>query len=110
MRAELPFMAAENILMAATAAGGDRQDLHERIRRHSHAAAARVKHEGKENDLLKRLGDDPAFAKVNIENVLDLRKFVGLAPQQVEEFIRGYVTPIRRRYRSALKRTVEIGV
>ncbi len=110
LRVELPFMATENILMAATAAGGDRQDLHERIRRHSRAAAARVKHEGKENDLLRRLSADPAFEHVNIEKVLDLKEFVGLAPQQVDEFVRGFVTPIRRRHRSALERTVEFQV
>ena len=60
--AELPFMATENIFMAAVAAGGDRQDLHERIRRHSQAAAAVVKEQGGRNDLLDRLAADPAFA------------------------------------------------
>ena len=62
LEAELPFMATENILMAAVAAGGDRQDLHERIRRHSQAAAAVVKEQGGRNDLLDRLAADPAFA------------------------------------------------
>ena len=59
---ELPFMATENILMAAVAAGGDRQELHERIRQHSQAAAAVVKEQGGANDLLERLAGDPAFA------------------------------------------------
>ena len=63
LREELPFMATENILMAAVAAGGDRQDLHERIRQHSQAAAAVVKQQGGENDLLDRLRQDKAFAK-----------------------------------------------
>ena len=64
--AELPFMATENILMAAVAAGGDRQDLHERIRQHSLAAAAVVKNEGGQNDLIDRIAADPAFAKVDL--------------------------------------------
>ena len=63
LEAELPFMATENILMAAVAAGGDRQDLHERIRQHSQAAAAVVKNEGGKNDLIARLAADPAFAR-----------------------------------------------
>ena len=63
---ELPFMAPENILMAAVAAGGDRQELHEQIRRHSQAAAQRVKQEGAANDLIERLQGDAAFAKVDV--------------------------------------------
>ncbi|MGB9879494.1 MAG: adenylosuccinate lyase, partial [Anaerolineae bacterium] len=65
LRAELPFMATEEILMAAVQAGGDRQDLHERIRQHSQAVARAIKEEGKENDLIERLRADPAFAGVN---------------------------------------------
>ena len=76
--AELPFMATENILMAAVAAGGDRQDLHERIRRHSLAAAAVVKDEGGRNDLIDRILADPAFARVDLTHVLDPAQFVGL--------------------------------
>jgi len=110
LRAELPFMASENILMAATAAGGDRQDLHERIRRYSHEAAARVKLEGGTNDLLERLGADEAFRGVNLKQVTDPKQFIGRAPQQVDEFIREYVTPIRRRYRNALARESELSV
>lgn len=94
---ELPFMASENILMAAVAAGGDRQDLHERIRRHSQAAAAVVKEQGGRNDLLERLAADPAFAKVDLTAVVDPRQFVGRAPQQVDEFIAEVVDPIRQR-------------
>ena len=71
-------MATENILMAAVAAGGDRQDLHERIRRHSQAAAAVVKQQGRPNDLLERLAADPAFAKVDLTAALDPRQFIGL--------------------------------
>ena len=79
LEAELPFMATENILMAAVASGGDRQELHELIRQHSLAAAAVVKNEGGKNDLMPRLAADPAFAKVDLSNVLDARKFVGRA-------------------------------
>ena len=79
LRDELPFMATENILMAAVAAGGDRQDLHERIRRHSQAAAATVKQQGGDNDLLARLAGDPAFAAVDFGQTLDPGRFVGRA-------------------------------
>ncbi|MBU4273567.1 MAG: adenylosuccinate lyase [Planctomycetes bacterium] len=96
--AELPFMAAENILMAAVSAGGDRQDLHERIRRHSQAAAAAVKLEGRRNDLMDRLAADPAFAKVDLTAALDPGQFIGRAPEQVDEFIAEVVAPIRARY------------
>src|SRR5437868_7270879 len=84
---ELPFMATENILMAAVHAGGDRQDLHERIRRHSQDAARRVKQEGLGNDLLQRLQNDPAFAKVDLAAALNPQHFVGRAPEQVDEFL-----------------------
>lgn len=95
---ELPFMATENILMAAVAAGGDRQELHERIRRHSHAAAAAVKNDGKPNDLLERLRADPAFSAVDFSAELDPRRFIGRAPEQVDEFVAEHVEPIRRQY------------
>ncbi len=110
LRAELPFMATENIMMAAAATGGDRQDLHERIRKHSHAAAARVKQDGLDNDLIDRLRGDPAFAKVDLENVLDPGRYVGRAPKQVDEFLKEFVTPIRRRYRSALGKDAALSV
>ncbi len=84
---ELPFMATETILMAAVAAGGDRQDLHERIRRHSQAAAAVVKEQGGANDLMARLAADPAFAGIDLTATLDPVHFIGRAPQQVDEFI-----------------------
>ena len=98
LAAELPFMATENILMAAVAAGGDRQDLHERIRRHSQAAAAVVKEEGGQNDLLDRLAADPAFAKVDLSGVMQPAQYVGRAPRQVEEFLAEVVEPIRAKY------------
>ncbi len=95
---ELPFMATENLLMAAVEAGGDRQDLHERIRRHSQEAARRVKQEGEKNDLLERLAADDAFAKVDVRGTLEPRRFVGRAPEQVDEFLAEVVEPIRARY------------
>jgi adenylosuccinate lyase len=107
---ELPFMATENILMAAVAGGGDRQDLHERIRRHSQAAAAVVKEQGGRNDLLERLAADPAFAGVDLAGELDPARFVGRAPQQVDEFLAGVVEPLRLRYPAALARTADVSV
>jgi adenylosuccinate lyase len=98
LREELPFMATEHLLMAAVAAGGDRQDLHERIRRHSVAAAQVVKGEGKPNDLLERLAGDDAFAAIDIRAALDPTRFVGRAPQQVDDFLAEVVQPIRDRY------------
>ncbi len=99
---ELPFMATENILMAAVAAGGDRQDLHERIRVHSQAAAEQVKKYGRPNDLLARLQSDDAFSKVDFSNLMDARQFIGRAPQQVDELLSGFVAPLRQRYPQAL--------
>ena len=95
LSSELPFMATENILMAAVQAGGDRQDLHEKIREHSQAAAAEVKQHGKQNDLFDRLASDEAFAGVDLEALMDPSQFVGRAPEQVDEFIRDVVEPIR---------------
>jgi adenylosuccinate lyase len=95
---ELPFMATENLLMAAVAAGGDRQDLHERLRVHALAAAERLKEGAAENDLIKRIQSDPAFPPVDFEAALDARRFVGRAAQQVDEFVARDIEPIRRRY------------
>ncbi len=86
---ELPFMATENILMEAVKKGGDRQELHERIRIHSMEAARLVKEEGKENDLIKRITVDPSFnmSYEDITNVLKPSNYVGRSPEQVQEFI-----------------------
>lgn len=110
LRAELPFMATEELLMAACARGGDRQDLHERIRRHSHAAGAKVKQEGGGNDLLERLAADGAFAGLDFDRLLDPCAFVGLAPQQVTDFVTAFVQPVRQRYAGQLNRKVDIHV
>jgi adenylosuccinate lyase len=110
LSAELPFMATENILMAAVARGGDRQELHERIRRHSLDAAAVVKQQGGQNDLLDRLRQDPAFSNVDIASALDPARFVGRAPEQVDEFVAEVVAPIRRKYAGALVGDAEVKV
>jgi adenylosuccinate lyase len=107
---ELPFMASENLLMAAVAAGGDRQDLHERIRRHSLDAARAVKQEGRPNDLLDRLAKDPAFAKVDVSAAMEPAQFVGRAPQQVDEFIAAVVEAIRKRYSGQRGLSAEVKV
>jgi len=107
---ELPFMATENILMAAVKAGANRQKLHEKIRKHSHAAAEQVKKYGRQNDLIDRLKADAAFRKVDFKKVLQPKNYIGRAPQQVDEFIKEYVTPIRRKYAQHLKQKVELNV
>ncbi|MBI4641300.1 MAG: adenylosuccinate lyase [Candidatus Tectomicrobia bacterium] len=109
---ELPFMATEEILMEAAKAGGDRQFLHERIRRHAMEAGRVVKEEGGENDLLRRVMEDPAFARIKgrIPDLLDPIKFVGRAPQQVQEFLDHFVEPIRSRYRDLLGLSAELKV
>lgn len=93
---ELPFMATETILMAAVKRGGDRQALHERIRVHAMDAGRRVKEEGLENDLLERISNDETFGMTRdeVEAVLDVRAFVGRAPEQVEAFVSEEVDPI----------------
>ena len=100
VREKLPFMATENILMRSVKAGGDRQALHERLRVHSHAAAANVKLEGGKNDLLERIKGDPAFPieAEEIDAVLDPALYVGRAPEQVDEFLADVVDPILSRY------------
>lgn len=97
---EMPFMATESILMAAVQAGGDRQDLHERIRVHSHAAAARMKTEDGVNDLLERIAADDAFApvKAQLGKLVDPRGFVGRAPEQVTEFLEEVIRPCLANY------------
>jgi len=110
IQAELPFMATENILMAAVKAGGNRQKLHEKIRKHSLAAAEQVKKFGKKNDLIKRLKKDPDFKKVDFEKILNPKNYIGRAPQQVDEFIKEIVTPVRRKYRGKLKQKVKLNV
>ncbi|MFM1822532.1 MAG: adenylosuccinate lyase [Planctomycetota bacterium] len=110
LAAELPFMASENIMLAATKAGADRQEAHEVIRVHSMAAAEEVKRFGRPNDLMARLKADPFFAKVDLEGALDPSSFVGRAPEQTDRFIETVVEPIRARHRDALRTTADLRV
>lgn len=98
LREELPFMASENIMMEAVKQGGDRQELHELIRQHAQAAGAVVKQEGRPNDLLERLKNDPAFANVDFGEVTNPSKYVGRAPEQVVEFMTEVMQPIYDKY------------
>ena len=112
LRSELPFMATENIMMDAVKAGGDRQELHEKIRVHSMAAGKVVKEEGKANDLLERIAADPAFG-MNMEQLQAIMKpenFVGRAPQQTEEFVNEVINPILEENKEVLGLTAEINV
>lgn len=96
LQEELPFMATENILMAAVNNGGDRQELHEKIRQHSMEAGRLVKEEGRQNDLLQRIAADPAFnlSTTDLDDLLDPADYVGRAPEQVDEFLAHYVEPL----------------
>ncbi len=95
---QLPFMATENLLMAAVQAGGDRQALHERIRVHSMAASEQLKAGAARNDLLDRIKSDPSFPRVEFERILDPARYTGRSAAQVDEFVASVIEPIRRRY------------
>ena len=101
---ELPFLATENVLMAATVKGGDRQALHERIRVHAQSAGDRLKVEGGENDLLERIAADPSFGltREEVAAAADPLLFVGRAPEQVEEFLAAEVDPLLAAHPEAL--------
>ncbi len=94
--AELPFMATENIIMDAVEKGGNRQELHEQIRKYSMEAGRRVKQEGLDNDLIERIAADPLFkvTKEELDEIMRPENYIGRCPQQVEEFIRDCVKPI----------------
>ena len=93
-------------------AGGDRQEVHESIRVHSQAAAARVKQEGQDNDLLDRIRADELFSPIHedLDSLLDLSTFIGRAPQQVHAFIENEVSPALQSYSQALGRAAELKV
>jgi adenylosuccinate lyase len=111
VREHLPYMATENLMMAAVRAGEDRQVVHEVVRQHSHAVTARVKAgEGSPTELFARLKGESVFAKVDFAAALDPRQFVGRSPQQVEEFIADYVDPVRKRYPATGEDGVELDV
>ena len=112
MMAELPFMATENIMMDAVKAGGDRQELHERIRELSMEAGKTVKVEGKDNNLLELIAADPAFNLTleELQKTMDPSKYVGRAPRQVEVFLRDVVNPVLNENKEVLGMKAEINV
>ncbi|MCA9244904.1 MAG: adenylosuccinate lyase [Phycisphaerales bacterium] len=101
IEAELPFIASENILMEAVSRGGNRQELHERIRAHAQAAGARVKGEAKPNDLIDRLKGDAAFKGIRWSDVMRPAAYVGLAPRQTRQFLSKRVRPLLRTFQGA---------
>ena len=109
---ELPFMATENIMMDAVKRGGDRQQLHEKLRVHSQAAARVVKEEGGKNDLIDRIASDPAFmvTREEIEAILDPANFTGRSEEQVEEFLRDVIRPVLEANRELLGEKQELSV
>lgn len=109
---ELPFMATENIMMQAVKKGGDRQELHERIRQHSVAAGKLIKEEGGENDLVQRIADDPAFkiTKEEIEAMLIPENFTGRSAQQVEAFLTECINPVLDKNKEVLGEKGELSV
>ena len=110
--AELPFMASENIMMKAVKKGGDRQELHERLREHAVAAAAVVKQEGKPNDMIARVEADPAFglSREEIEAELSPEAFTGRSAEQVTEFLRDVIQPVLDANKEDLGQHVELNV
>ena len=112
LKRELPFMATENIMMDAVKRGGDRQELHEKIREHSMAASAVVKRDGGENDLLERIANDSAFGVTleELEAILLPEKYVGRAPKQTEDFLNETVAVALKPYENLQTETAEINV
>lgn len=110
--AELPFMASENIMMSAVKKGGDRQELHERLRQHAIAAAATVKQEGLPNDMLKRIEADPAFGLTRAEIEAELRPeaFCGRSESQVEEYLESVIRPLLAANPDALGQAAALSV
>ena len=109
---EIPFMATENIIMGAVKQGGDRQELHERIRVHSMEAARQVKMEGRPNDLLERIADDPMFGldHEKVRKLVEPSDYVGRAPQQVMEFLSRLIDPLLEEYKSEIGVQIDLKV
>ena len=112
LKKELPFMATENIMMDAVKRGGNRQELHERIRTHSMAASKKIKEEGEENDLLERIAADPAFGVTleELEAILVPEKYVGRAPQQTDDFLKETVAAALAPYEAMETEKAEINL
>lgn len=111
---ELPFMSAENVIMAMVKKGGDRQICHEKIRVLSHEAGAQVKKHGKDNDLVERIKADPYFAPIlgELDKILDASTFIGRCPDQVTDFLQEEVEPVLQNYTEHLKdiKTVSLAI
>lgn len=109
---ELPFMATENILMDAVKRGGDRQQLHERLRVHSQAAARVVKEEGGRNDLIDRIAADPAFgvSREDVQKLLEPKNFIGRSQEQVEEFLGDVIRPLLKENSALLGESQQLNV
>ena len=105
-------MATENIMMDAVKRGGNRQELHERIRTHSMAASKRIKEDGEENDLLQRIAADPAFGVTleELEAILVPEKYVGRAPEQTEDFLKETVAAALAPYEAMETEKAEINL
>ena len=101
LRAELPFLATENMIMALVQTGVSRQEAHESVRVHSHAAAARVKERGEQNDLLERIRGDAFFAPIHdqLDELTDPKSFIGRSEEQVKEFVEGEVEEALKPYK-----------
>ena len=111
VREYLPYMATENLMMAAVAAGGDRQEAHKLVRDHSHAVTARIKAgEGHATEIFERLQAEKLFAAVDFAGATAPEKFVGRAPEQVAEFLAEHVAPIRARYAARMTGRSELTV
>ena len=112
LRAELPFMATENIMMDAVKAGGDRQELHEKIRTLSMEAGRRIKEEGQENQLLELIAQDPSFhlTQEQLHAAMDPSRYVGCAPVQVERFLKEQIQPVLEANQELLGIKAEINV
>ena len=112
LRAELPFMATENIMMDAVKAGGNRQEIHERLRQLSMEAGRRIKEEGRDNELAELIASDPAFglSEADINSGLDPSRYVGRAPKQVSEYISEEVAPVLKKNQSLLGEKADINI
>ena len=112
LRSELPFMATENIMMDAVKAGGNRQELHERIRELSMEAGRNVKVEGKENNLLELIAADPAFnmSLEDLQKTMDPAKYVGRSKEQVDAFLKNVIRPVLEETKELLGVKAEINV
>jgi adenylosuccinate lyase len=112
IKAELPFMATENVIMACVKAGGSRQELHERIRQLSMEAGKTVKVEGKDNNLIELLKKDDMFKAVwsSLDDILDAKNFIGRAPSQTIEFIANEIDPILQKHAEFLGQSGDVRI